>query len=577
VFRRSLAALRPYRKEAFLGAALVVLTTLCILSGPTILKYGIDHGLTGPHKHADVLGRAALLYLGIVLSGLMLGRMEVRVVGRVAERFLQDLRVQVFEHLVGMSLDFFDREPTGALVARLTSDIDALQELIQTGLLIFLQGGLTFVLLLLILVLLSWKLVLVCLITLPIVAVATVRFRRQSSRAYLTVRDCIGQMLSCFEEGLSGVRVIQAFGQEDRHAHRFQRRNRNQFDANMHALRISLHYFPLIEFAGSATTAAVIAIGGLLLHDHQVTLGTLSAFVLYLLYLFDPIQQVSQLYNSIQSAAAALAKLFGLLDLRPSLPDAPDGPGAVALPATGRLEVCDVSFAYAPGGPSVLRNVNLVLPRGQRLALVGPTGAGKSTLAKLIARLYDPSGGAIRYGGVDLRDVSLRRLRERIVLIPQEGHLFEGTIADNVRLGLPGASDDEVQLAVRLIGAGDRFDALPHGLDTPVNEQGSSLSAGERQLVSLARAALADAEVLILDEATSNLDPGTEVQVEEAVERLTAGRTVVVIAHRLSTAARADRVALIAEGGVAEIGTHTELLAKGGRYAALFAKWAPPA
>jgi ATP-binding cassette subfamily B protein len=306
-------------------------------------------------------------------------------------------------------------------------------------------------------------------------------------------------------------------------------------------------------------------------HQHQVTTGTVAAFVLYLIYLFDPIQQLSQLFNTVQSSGAALNKLFGLLDTKSSLQERP---GAVDLPERGVLEVCDVSFSYGGAeGPGVLHHVNLSVPPGERLALVGPTGAGKSTLAKLMARLYDPVSGAIRYGGLDLRDATFKSLRERIVVVPQEGYLFQGTLLDNVRLGRQGATDDEVSRALRLIGVDDRFAALPDGLHTEVRERGSRLSAGERQLVSLARAALADAEVLVLDEATSSLDPGTEAEVEQAMTRLMEGRTVLVIAHRLSTAERADRVAVVDEGGLAELGTHAELLRRGGRYAALFASW----
>ena len=325
----------------------------------------------------------------------------------------------------------------------------------------------------------------------------------------------------------------------------------------------------------------MIGIGGWLVHQGEVTTGTVAAFVLYLIYLFDPIQQLSQLFNTVQSAGAALAKLFGLLDTRSSLPERT---GSVDLPDRGALDVCDVSFSYRSdnglSGPLVLRNVSLSVAPGERLALVGPTGAGKSTLAKLMARLYDPVSGAIRYAGVDLRDATFKSLRERIVVVPQEGYLFQGTILDNVRLGRQGATDEEVTRALRLIGVDERFLALPDGLQTEVRERGSRLSAGERQLVSLARAALADAEVLVLDEATSNLDPGTEAEVEQAMTRLMEGRTVLVIAHRLSTAERCDRVAVVDRGGLAELGTHAELLRRGGRYATLFASWekgaAPP-
>jgi len=405
------------------------------------------------------------------------------------------------------------------------------------------------------------------------VILASVKFRRDSNRAYLKVRDRIGRTLSTLQEGLSGIRVIQAFAQEDSRAGRFSSHNRDQYDANMDAVRISAWYFPIIEFAGIGSTAAVVGIGGYLVHRHQVTIGIVGAFVLYLSGLFDPIQQLSQLFNTVQSAGAALSKLFGLLDTPSSVTEQP---GAQSLPERGVLEVRGVTFAYGPGAPEALEGVDLSVIPGERLALVGPTGAGKSTLAKLMARLYDPVRGTVAYGGLDLRQATFRSLRERIVVVPQEGYLFQGSILDNVRLGRRGASDDEVRRALRRIGALARFETLPDGLATEVRERGSRLSAGERQLVSLARAALADAEVLVLDEATSNLDPGTEAEVEQAVDALMEGRTVVVIAHRLSTAERADRVAVVDGGRLMEVGTHAGLLAAGGRYASLFASWAGP-
>jgi ATP-binding cassette subfamily B protein len=335
-------------------------------------------------------------------------------------------------------------------------------------------------------------------------------------------------------------------------------------------VKISARYFPVVEFAGIASTAAVIGIGGWMVHSDIVTVGTVAAFVLYLAQLFEPIQQLSQLYNTVQQSGAALSKLFGLIDTKPTIVERV---GSVDLPDRGTIDVDDVSFAYGANGPNVLSHVALSVAPGERIALVGPTGAGKSTLAKLMARLYDPTEGVITYGGVDLRDATFASLRHRIVVVPQEGYLFQGTILDNVRLGHEGASDDEVRRAMQRIGVLHHFESLPDGLETEVRERGSRLSAGERQLVSLARVAVADPEVLVLDEATSSLDPGTEADVEAAIAALTEGRTVITIAHRLSTAERADRVAVVDAGGLAELGTHDELVALGGRYAALSASW----
>jgi ATP-binding cassette subfamily B protein len=334
--------------------------------------------------------------------------------------------------------------------------------------------------------------------------------------------------------------------------------------------RISSKYFPIIEYAGVVGTAVIIGYGGWLTTRGIVTVGTVAAFVLWLNSLFEPINQLSQLYNTVQSSAAALAKIFGVIDTRPTIRERQ---GAVDLPSSGAVDVDHVTFAYGSNDP-VLHDVSLHIADGERLALVGPTGAGKSTLAKLIARFYDPVDGAVRVSGVDLRDATFRSLRQRVVVVPQEGFLFAGTLRDNVRIGRPEASDKDVEQALRVLGLLDRFAAFPEGLDTEVRERGSRLSAGERQLVSLARAALADPSVLILDEATSNLDPGTEQAVERALEQLMAGRTTVVVAHRLSTAARADRIGVVYDGRLAELGSHDELVAAGAHYAELYRAWA---
>jgi ATP-binding cassette subfamily B protein len=373
------------------------------------------------------------------------------------------------------------------------------------------------------------------------------------------------------QESLAGVRVVQAFGREGRQSERFVTHNQAQYGANMEAVKISARYFPVVELSNTVAMAIVIGFGGLLVHWHRATVGTVTSFILYLALLVDPIQQFSQLFNLVQQSGAALSKLYALLDTKASVAERR---GAVDLPYGGAINVTNVDFSYRPGhSDNVLSGVGLTIAHGERLALVGPTGAGKSTLAKLMARFYDPVAGTISYGGVDLRDATLASLRQRIAVVPQEGFLFHGSVLDNVRLARADATEQEVRTALRMIGCEERFDALPEGLATEVRERGSRLSAGERQLVSLARAALADPEVLILDEATSSLDPGTESVVEHAMNALMAGRTVVVIAHRLSTAERADRVGVVDQGQLLELGTHDQLVARGGRYAALYAAW----
>ncbi|HTN78095.1 MAG TPA: ABC transporter ATP-binding protein [Acidimicrobiales bacterium] len=568
--------LRPYRAAVIRTGLLIVVWTLTVVAGPLIVRYAIDHGLSD-HDVAALNG-SIVAYLVVAAVAYVVARVQIMAVGRIGEGFLRDLRVRVFNHLQSLSLGFFEREKAGVLVSRMTSDIDSMAELVQFGLLQFISNGLLLVFSLTLLVLMSWKLTIVCLISVPIVAVASVKFQRDSNKAYLTIRDRIGQNLSSLQEGITGVRVIQAFGREQAVGERFNESNRSLYDAHMESVRISVWYLPLVEFAGIATTAAVVGIGGWLVHQGEVSLGTVVAFVLLLTNLFEPVQQLSQLFNTVQAAAAGLNKLFGLLDTKTDLPEKR---GAVDLPGHGEIEVGNVWFSYGgAASPSddadewVLRDVALTIAPGERLALVGPTGAGKSTLAKLVARFYDPQRGSITFGGVDLRDATLTSLRSRIVVVPQEGFLFNGTIRDNVRIARADATDAEVDAALAVVGADERFGLLPEGYATEVRERGSRLSAGERQLVSLARAALADPAVLVLDEATSSLDPGTEAMVERAMDRLFAGRTVIVIAHRLSTAERADRVGVVDHHDLVELGSHADLVAQGGRYAALYESWA---
>jgi ATP-binding cassette subfamily B protein len=565
--RRLGRMLRPWRAKIILASLLLLGQTACLLAGPALVRYGIDSGL----RDGDVgaLNQAAIAYLVLALAALVFGRQSIRAIANIGEHFLRDLRVRVFRHLTSLGLDFFERERTGRLVSRLTSDVDALQELVQMGLAMFVQNILIFVGAVIVIFAMSWELALCVLVVVPPVILATRWFRRAANAAYLEVRERIGTNLATLQEGLAGVRVVQAFGRERAFTRRFRETNEAQFDANLETVKISTKYFPFVEFCGVVGIALIVGIGGLFVDQDIVTVGTVAAFVLYLNNLFEPVQQLGQLYNTLQQAAAALAKLFGLLDTPASIAERP---GAVDLPERGTIDVEHVSFRYGDG-PLVLHDVSLHVEPGERVALVGPTGAGKSTLAKLVARFYDPVEGGVVLGGVDLRDATLRSLRERIVVVPQEGYLFAGTIRENVRIGQPDASDADVDSALDALGIRERFASLKEGLDTEVRERGSRLSAGERQLVSLARAALADPPVLVLDEATSNLDPGTEHTVEHALEALTEARTVLVIAHRLSTAARADRVAVVDDGRIVELGSHDELLQREGRYASLWASW----
>lgn len=568
VMRRVLRMAAPFKRTAYVALGCVVVTTSATLAAPILVRHGIDAGIRA--RDLFELNLSVGLYLAITALAYVFGRMQYVFLNRTGEAFLRELRLKVFAAMQRQSMEFYDRNKAGVLVARMTADIETMGELIQWGLLQFLASGFLVVLAFVVLFSLSWHLTLVVLIVFPVIVVASVKFQRDSNTAYLTVRERVGQNLGTLQEGIAAVRVIQAYAQEDHQIKRFERSNRSLFDSHVRSIRISTWYFGLVEFSGVIATSLVVGIGGWLVHRDTVSLGTVVAFILLLSSLFDPVQQLSQLYNGVQSAAAALHKLFAILDATPDVDEAPD---AVELPRRGELAVNRVTFTYASGSSPALEEVDLVVRDGERIALVGPTGAGKSTLAKLMARLYDPSQGAVTYGGMNLRHATHSSLRQRIVVVPQEGFLFNGTIRDNVRLARIESSDADVEAALQRLGVFAHFDRLPEGLDTEVRERGTRLSAGERQLVALGRAALVDPAVLVLDEATSNLDPGTEAEVEAALEKLMQGRTTIVVAHRLTTVQRADRIVVVDRARIAEVGTHTELVALGGKYAALARAW----
>ncbi len=566
VLRRTTDMLGPYRRSAGLAFFLLALWTSTTLAGPLLVGRAIDLGLRGNSRTA--LNVSIGLYVAVAIVGYITYRIAIITLARVGEGYLRDLRNRLFGKLLRQSMTFYDREKAGVIVSRMTSDVDSLQELVQFGLLMFTSASLLLLGTLVVLLVLSWKLTLVCLVAVPVVVIASARFQRESNQAYLHVRDQIGATLSGLQEGISGVRVVQAYVGEERQAEQFAITNRRLFRSHMRSVKISAWYLPIVDLAGSITTALAVGVGGWLAANGQISLGTVVAFILILQGLFEPVQQLSQLFNMMQSATASLSKIYGILD---DPIDVDEVANARELPPDGDIEVSGVAFGY--GTDLVVENIDLHIRAGERIAFVGPTGAGKSTLAKLVARIYDPSAGTISVGGVDLRSASMASLREQIVLVPQEGFLFTGTIADNIRVAKPRATDEDITQALIRIGMSNAFDTFAQGLATEVNERGSRLSAGEKQLVSLARAALVDPAILILDEATSSLDPGTEATVEQAMDSLMEQRTVIVIAHRLSTAARCDRVAVIDAGGLVELGTHAELVARGGAYATLYAAW----
>ena len=573
VLRRAYSMARSQRRLILSSLVFVFIGTLVTLAGPTLVRFAIDNGIKV--KDGSALNQVVVLYVIVTIIGYFAGRLQYITINRAGEGFLRELRITVFDKLQKQSMSYFDREKAGVLVSRMTADIESMAELIQFGLLQFVSAFLLLCLATILLFVMSWQLSLVTMLVLPMLIIASIRFQRTSNHAYLDVREKVGNNLSTLQEGITGVRVIQAYGQEENRSERFRRSNRALFDSHMYSVRISTWYFGLVEFAGIAATGAIIGVGGWLVHRDSVTIGTVTAFVLLLANLFDPVQQLSQLYNTVQSSTAALHKLIGIID---AVPDVDEVELPTELPSRGAIVVDKVTFGYAGSDRPALSDISISVADGERLALVGPTGAGKSTLAKLMARLYDPSAvdgvaGSVSFGGVDLRLSSMSDLRRRIIVVPQEGFCFGGTIRENIRIARPEATDAEVEQALESIGALDRFVEFSEGLETEVRERGSRLSAGERQLIALARAALVDPAVLVLDEATSNLDPGTEAVVEHALETLMTGRTVIVVAHRLTTVRRADRIGVIDHGSLVELGSHDELVALGGRYAALADAW----
>ena len=557
--------IRPHlRLVAWAGVAMVVATGIS-LAAPLLVKIAIDHGIQEHHLHTvDVV---ALVYLALVIVRPIAERVIVLCSARAGERFLGDLRSAAYDKLQELSLPFFEETRAGVLVSRLTADVQTLTTFTRTVLVEVVGSVLLFVVSVVILITLSPLLSLVMLISVPLLAWSSLRYGKRSRPAFLALRDRVADTMTSLQEGLTGVRVVQSFAQEQERYAAYRARSREQVSAWRHISLVNIGFFPMIAFAQALALAAVLVVGGYLERHGRVTVGTVVAFALYLISLFDPVARLGDWYSEFQSGRAALAKISSLL----AEPATVVG-GTRSLPVDGALRADGVTFAYGDSTPAVV-DVSLTVEPGEHLALVGATGAGKSTLAKLLVRAYDPQQGTVSMGGTDLRDATLDALRARIVFVPQEGHLFSGSIADNVRLGRPDATDGEVREALRSIGALSRVDALPDGLATDVRSRGVRLSSGERQLVSIARVALVDPAVIVLDEATSSLDPRTEAAVEHALSLLARGRTVITIAHRLSTAERADRVAVMEHGRLVEVASHDELVAQGDRYARLWASW----
>jgi ATP-binding cassette subfamily B protein len=568
--------LRPYRGRTALMFAALVLATAAALAPPYLAGRAIDDGIRGHDVNALYVVVALFLLAALVNWGATYA--QTYLVNWVGERALQDLRVKLFRHMQRLSVGFYARNKAGVLISRMTNDVEALNQLVTDSVVTLFQSTLTLFGTAAILVALDLKLALVTFLCFPILFVGSLAFRIASTGAYRLTREKIAWVTAYLQETLSGVRVVRAFGQEPRHEKRFAELNEDNREANMKTVYLNAAYFPTVELLSAVATAAILLYGGnQVVSGNGVTIGVLASFVFYLNSFFDPIQALSQLYTTYQAGMAALDKIFELLDEEPEIVDRE---GALELPrVAGEIRFEDVSFAYGSGSDAVLalRDVDLTIPPGMTVALVGATGAGKSTFVKLVARFHDPTSGRVLVDGHDLRDVTERSLRSQLGMVPQEGFLFSGTIRDNISFGRPDAGDADVLEAARAVGAHEFISALPAGYDTEVGERGGHLSAGQRQLVAFARAAVADPRILILDEATSNVDVHTEGRIEAGLRRLLAGRTAIVIAHRLSTIQSAGRIVVLDHGQVVEQGTHDELLDADGAYARLYRDWAEQA
>jgi ABC-type multidrug transport system fused ATPase/permease subunit len=572
--RRLLSSLlRPRKRALAYGATVIVLETLAKLAGPILIGIGIDKGIPpiARGESPTTLGLIVGAFLFVIGVRAVLEYSFLTVSGKLGQDVLYDLRERLYDHFQQLSLSFHERYTSGRVISRLTSDVEAIWELLGSGILAVTSGGLSILGISIVLLVLDWPLALVAIGIFPFVILLTRWFRARAEVVYRETREAVALVIVHFVESLGGIRAVQAFRREPRNQAIFEDVDDRLLDANLRSNRLAAVYGPGVNGLGRVTIAVVLLVGSYRVVGGSMTLGTLAAFMLYVRRFFEPVQDLSQFYNLFQSAAAALEKLSGVLEEPPAVPE-PAAPVALLEPR-GAVAFEDVRFGYRK--VEVLHGIDLTIPAGQTVALVGETGAGKSTVARLIARFYDPTSGAITLDGVDLRSLDDESLRRAVVMVTQENFLFSGTVADNIAFGRPSASRAEVEEAARVIGAHGFIANLPDGYDTDVRKRGGRLSAGQRQLVAFARAFLADPAVLILDEATSSLDIPSERLVQRALRTLLADRTAVIIAHRLSTVEIADRVLVVDDGRIVEDGSPASLVASANsRYGQLHQAWA---
>jgi ABC-type multidrug transport system fused ATPase/permease subunit len=559
----------PYRTRTIFSVFSLLLATATALAPPLLAKYAIDDGIT--KNNLSTLWWIVVAFLLAGLANWGMSYVQTYLTGWVGERILADLRIKLFGHLQRLSLGFFERNRAGVIISRLTNDVEALDQLVTDGVTTLVQSTLTLIGTAILLFILDWRLALATLAVIPIMSVGTILFRIHSSRAYAAVRERLGLVTATLAEDIAGMRIVQAFTRENRNIAHFREVADGYREANMRTVVLNALYFPFVDLVSSVALAVVLGYGGHLYFQGAITLGTLFAFLLYVQNFFDPVQQLSQLYSTFLSATAALDKIMDVLDEEPQVVDEP-GAGELP-PVKGHVLFEHVRFGYGDGS-DVLHDLDLDVPAGTTVALVGHTGAGKSTIAKLLARFYDPRDGRITIDGIDLREVSQASLRHQLGIVPQEGFLFAGTVAENIAFGRPDASGEEIVQAAEAVGAHEFILRLEDGYETEVQERGSRLSLGQRQLIALARALLADPGILILDEATSSVDIGTERKIERALRLLLSGRTAFIIAHRLSTIRDADLIVVLEHGRIVEQGSHDELMQERGLYTSLYGDWA---